>query len=122
MPTSASEPQGPVDPPHLNASGPTGWWSDRAAELFNAAKCITAILEELDELDSLLITPFAGFCAFSAAAMNLYVAAFPRMNLERSEDATALAHQNIVYLNKFRQIWKIGEGWVQIYLFQDPPA
>ncbi|TVY52771.1 putative transcriptional regulatory protein, partial [Lachnellula cervina] len=111
LPSSTSKPQGPIDPPLLKATSPDNWWSERAADLFHAAKCITTILDELNEVDSPLITPFAGFCAFSAATMNLYVAAFPQMNLGRSKDATALAEHNIAYLDKFRQIWKIGAGW-----------
>jgi hypothetical protein len=109
---STSEPTGPIDPPHLEAPSPASWWPDRADDLFSAAKCITTILEELDEIDSALLTPFAGFCAFSAATMNLYVAAFPKMNLERSHDAAALVELNITYLDKFRRVWKIGNGWV----------
>jgi len=87
------------------------WWEDRARDLFNAAECIARILHELDEMDCPLLTPFPGFCAFSAANMNLYCAAFPRMNLGRSPSAAVLAELNLSYLDRFRQIWKMGNGW-----------
>lgn len=117
IPTPESEPQGPVDPPLLEAIAPKDWWIDGAGNLFNAAACITNILQELEELNSELLTPFAGFCAFSAATMNLYAAAFPRMNLGRSLNAASLAKSNVKYLEKFRHIWKMGMGWVCIIYF-----
>lgn len=113
-----AEPCGPIDPPLLEASAPDSWWNDKSKELFNAASYITDILYELEELGHPLLTPFAGFCAFSAAAKNLYVAAFPKMNLGRCTEAETLAERNILYLNKFRKLWKLGEGWVSI----NPPV
>lgn len=113
LPTPASEPQGPVDPPLLEGLAPPNWWSDRARDLFSAAACITEILQKLDDLDCELITPFAGFCAFSAATMNLYIAAFPRMNLGRSPSGEGMANMNIQYLEKFKLSWKMGDRWVR---------
>jgi hypothetical protein len=112
LPTTESEPAGPVDPPLLEASAPNGWWQDGARELFDAAACITNILSELDDAGATLMTPFAGFCAFSAATMNLYVSRFPKLNLGRSSDATALAKTNKLYMLRFKSLWKMGEGWV----------
>ncbi|KAH8817122.1 putative fungal-specific transcription factor [Xylogone sp. PMI_703] len=111
LPTAESEPRGPVDPPLLEASAPNSWWKDRAWDLFHAAETITDLLQELGELDRSLLTPFTGFCAFSAAAINVYVEAFPRMNLGRSIRASALVELNVAYFDKFCRSWKIGNGW-----------
>ncbi|RDW57296.1 hypothetical protein BP5796_12746 [Coleophoma crateriformis] len=116
LPTSESEPQGPVDPPLLQAASPDGRWAERANELFHAAACITNILEDLEELDRPLATPFAGFCAFSIATMNIYVAAFPRMNMGRSPNADISAELHLIYIDKFRHVWKIGNGLVNWHM------
>ncbi|KAJ5889068.1 fungal specific transcription factor domain-containing protein [Penicillium taxi] len=111
LPTLNSKPQGPVDPPVLPAVAPTNWWSDRARELFYCAEAITLILQELIDLESPLLTPFSGLCTFSAATMNLYVSAFPSMNLGRSPNATAMAKLNIIHLNEFKRLFKMGKRW-----------
>lgn len=114
LPNTESEPQGPVDLPHLQAVAPDGWWKDRAQDLFQAAACITEMLHELSLLDSRMFTPFTGFCVFSAATMNIYIAAFPRMNLGRSHNAAALAEISVKYLDEFKGFWKMGNGWVSL--------
>jgi len=112
LPTTESEPRGPIDPPLLEAVAPTGWWEANSKELFDAGECITNILQELEDCDAALITPFAGFCAFSASIQNFYVSKFPRMNLGRSTKAATLARKNKSYLYRFKDLWPIGEGWV----------
>jgi hypothetical protein len=114
LPTLESEPRGPVDPPLLQAVAPHNWWSRNASELFQAAASITEMLNTLDEVDASLLTPFAGFCAFSAATMNIYVLNFPRMNLNRSANMRNYIDQNIDYMNRFNGIWKMGKGWVSV--------
>lgn len=114
LPSPESEPQGPVDPPLLRAVAPEDWWEDRARDLFQAAVYITDMLRDLSDIDSSLLTPFTGFCVFSAATMNIYVASFPRMNLGRSQDAAALANINLQYLEKFKSSWKLGIRWVSL--------
>lgn len=112
LPTVESEPKGPVDPPLLEGVAPEGWWENRAHDIFQAAAHITEILQELSNLDSDLLTPFAGFCAFSAGTMNLYIAKFPSMNLGRSVSAASMAESNIKFLNQLKELWKMGTGWV----------
>lgn len=111
LPTPECEPSGPVDPPLLSLQAPTGWWSDRADELFTSAAQIATILEELDDAGAPLYTPFAGFCGFSAATMNLYISLFPKMNHGRSQDTASVLSSNLAFLDQFRNIWAMGEGW-----------
>ncbi|KAH8649802.1 putative fungal-specific transcription factor [Xylariales sp. PMI_506] len=111
IPTLESRPTGPIDPPLLEEIAPVCWWEDRSRELFEASASITAILRELQEADSPLMTPFAGFCAFSAATMNIYVASFPQMNLGRSTSGRSDYESDLVYLARFRGLWPMGDGW-----------
>ena len=110
LPTPASEPSGPVDPPLL-PGGPQGWWADRADEIFTSAAHITDILRRMDMAGTPFFAAFPGFCAFSAATMNSYVSCFPRMNLGRSKTAAADLSSNLSYLDRFRAIWPMGDGW-----------
>ncbi|KAL2866135.1 Zn(II)2Cys6 transcription factor [Aspergillus lucknowensis] len=111
LPKTAATPSGPVDPPLLPASSPEGWWETRAQELFGAASYITNILADLSDEGAALDTPFAAFCNFSAATMNVYVSCFPSMNLDRSSDMAGILEKNLAYLDRIRGIWPIGQGW-----------
>lgn len=113
LPTADSVPRGPVDPPLLQATAPDGWWVERAAQLFDAARQITLLLQELDHLNASLITPFTGFCEFSAATMNTYVSNFPNMNHGNSKEyAEEMLEVNIRWLSRFKESWPMGHGWV----------
>ncbi|KAB8270370.1 hypothetical protein BDV30DRAFT_229016 [Aspergillus minisclerotigenes] len=112
MPTAESGPRGPVDHPLLEAEAPVGWWESSALELFSAAEHIARLLHEASECGAHLMTPFVGFCAFSASYMNLYIYRFPRMNLGRSPQAEQLMNFCLAYLEEFRHVWKLGEAWV----------
>ena len=90
---------------------PSGWWEDRADELFSASSNITALLGELKREGAPLLTPFAGFCAFSAATMNIYVACFPEMNLGRSRGRETDFDLDLAYLDDFQARWPMGAGW-----------
>lgn len=113
LPTLESTPQGPVDHPKLEATAPEGWWDESSLALFGAAENIANILHESSECGVHLMTPFAGFCAFSAGYLNLYVYYFPRMNLSRSLQAKACMERCLDYLYEFRKIWTIADGWVR---------
>ncbi|PQK12394.1 hypothetical protein BB8028_0003g10110 [Beauveria bassiana] len=113
LPTLESTPQGPVDHPMLEATAPEGWWDESARILFGAAENIARILHESCECGVHLMTPFAGFCAFSAGYLNLYVYHFPRMNLGRSPQAKACMDMCLDYLNEFRKVWTIADGWIK---------
>ncbi|OAA50206.1 Transcription factor [Beauveria brongniartii RCEF 3172] len=113
LPTLESTPQGPVDHPMLEATAPEGWWDESARILFGAAENIARILHESCECGVHLMTPFAGFCAFSAGYLNLYVYHFPRMNLGRSPQAKACMDMCLDYLNEFRTVWTIADGWIK---------
>lgn len=115
LPRGDMEPRGPIDPPLLGTVAPPGWWENGSWETFDAAACITNMLQELEDATAALMTPFAGFCAFSAGIGNLYVSSFPRMNLGKSPDAATLARANKSYLHRFKELWKIGEAWVSYY-------
>ncbi|CRK40659.1 hypothetical protein BN1723_004903 [Verticillium longisporum] len=112
LPEQDQIPQGPVDP-CLQAEAPAGWWDESARELFGAAEKIARLLHETAECGGLLMTPFVGFCAFTACCMNLYVSFFPRMNLGRSPDAAKLMNWTLDYLKEFQSVWKLGSGWIK---------
>lgn len=112
LPTVDSVPQGPVDQPMLEATAPEGWWDDCAATLFGAAEQIAKLLQEASDCGVHLLTPFAGFCAFSAGYLNLYVYRYPRMNLDRSPNAETHLQLCLDYLHELRKVWKIADGWV----------
>lgn len=114
LPTTESEPRGPVDQPMLEATAPEGWWNESARQLFGGAEHIAMILHEASECGVHLMTPFAGFCAFSAGYLNLYVSEYPRMNLNRSPRGKECLKMCLDYLEQFRHVWKIADGWVRI--------
>ncbi|KAF2808118.1 uncharacterized protein BDZ99DRAFT_73562 [Mytilinidion resinicola] len=117
LPKPESIPVGPVDPPLLESAAPEGWWVERADQLFNSSAQITNLLQELDDLNTSLLTPFSGFCAFSAAIMNAYVSSFPRMNYGKCiHFSTKLLEVNIQWLSRFKEIWKMGNGWFKTTL------
>lgn len=105
---------GPTDAPLLSGVPPEGWWDNNAQEIFGAAECISRILLELNEHDAPLVSPFAGFCAFQAAALHIYTSAFPNLNRGRSLEASTLAKRSIDYLKGFADNWKRADGWVRI--------
>lgn len=113
LPTLESVPTGPVDKPLLEAPAPSGWWEYNASELFSAAENISRILHEASECGVPLMTPFAGFCAFSAGYLLVYIYRFPNMNLGRSPRAEEYMNKCFEYLEEFRQMWKIGDGWIK---------
>lgn len=113
LPTPESVPQGPVDKPLLEAAAPAGWWEYNSAELFNAAENVSRLLHEASECGVPLMTPFAGFCAFSAGYLLVYIYRFPNMNLGRSPKAEEYMNKCFEYLEEFRHVWKIADGWIK---------
>lgn len=112
LPLNESGPRGPIDHPTLEAEAPPGWWEESAGELFGATEQIAVLLHEASECGVSLYTPFIGFCAFSAAYMNIYVHRFPQMNLGRSPLAEQCVKYCINYLEEFKKVCKLGDGWV----------
>jgi hypothetical protein len=111
LPTTCDKPSGPIDPPLLPSDAPIGWWRDRANELFVSAASISIIMGDLDDADVSLYTPFPGFCLFSAVTTNLYALAFPWMDPEENQKGSLLIEKDLCWLDRFRTIWRIGEGW-----------
>ena len=124
LPDQDARPVGPVDHPKLQAEAPQGWWEASTFELFDATENIAKILHEASECGLEVLTPFAGFCAFSAAYMNLYVFHFPQFNLGRSPNAKENLDICLEYLEAFRAKWKLGESYVNFRNldFTDPAA
>lgn len=112
IPLRVTGPRGPIDPPLFSSEAPPGWWESSAETLHHAAVCISDILQELDKANQALASPFAGFCAFSAAIILCYDDAFPHMNLGRSVGAGERAERCIQYLKHFGTKWNIGQEWV----------
>ncbi|EPE09830.1 fungal specific transcription factor [Ophiostoma piceae UAMH 11346] len=113
LPTLAAEPTGPIDPPLLQVPAPAGWWASRSVDIFSSAEHIVRILSDMEDNGASLDTPFAGFCSFSAATMNLYVQHFPNMNLGRSNGPAleGVIHSNLRYLDAFQKVRPMGAGW-----------
>lgn len=117
LPTPQSVPQGPVDHPILEAPAPEGFWDESAGILASGAENIANILNEAAQCGVPLLTPFAGFCAFSAGYVLSYCEWFPKMNLNRSPRAREHAKMCMDYLEEFRNVWTIADGWVGLYIY-----
>ncbi|KAK1979028.1 fungal-specific transcription factor domain-containing protein [Colletotrichum cereale] len=113
LPTIDMTPHGPIDPPALEAEAPPGWWEQSAKELFEAAAHLASILQEASECGVAVMTPFAGFCAFSSCYINLYGFRFPRITCGYGTRAEELMNSSIEYLKKFREVWDLGDGWLK---------
>ncbi|KAM5349161.1 hypothetical protein ACJ41O_008984 [Fusarium nematophilum] len=113
LPTAESTPNGPIHPPLLEAEAPPGWWEDSARDLFGAAEQIASLLHEASECGIPLMTPFSGFCAFTACFLNLYIFRFPKMNLGRSSRAEQLMDWGLEYLEEFQNAWELAGGWIK---------
>jgi hypothetical protein len=111
LPLACPSPCGPTDPPLLSAKAPSGWWDERASELFQSAEAISGILDDLRILASPLRNPFSGFCLFSAATTNLYARSFPWMIPHPCSHISHIVERDFDALNKFRNVWRIGQGW-----------
>ena len=114
LPVRVTKPEGPIDPPFFYSEAPSGWWESSAEILHHATDCVTDILAELGKTKNPLMTPLVGFCAFAAASLHSYVAAFPYMNLGRSRNAAERLETGMAYLTEFGEIWKMGEDWVRL--------
>lgn len=112
LPGLEDPPRGPIDPPLLEAEAPPGWWTESARELFSAAEYLGSILQEASECGVAVMTPFAGFCAFSSCFINLYGFTFPCVTLGYAPRAEELMNTSIEYLKRFRAVWDLGDGWV----------
>ncbi|KAH8707472.1 hypothetical protein GQ44DRAFT_628638 [Phaeosphaeriaceae sp. PMI808] len=112
LPTNCSAPSGPVDPPLLPLGAPNGWWLGRADEFFVSANRISEIIRDLDNAGKSLLTPFAGFCLFSAITTNMYASAFPWMVPRIRNDISEIIARDIEKLESLQHIWHIGEGWL----------
>ncbi|KAK1689351.1 fungal-specific transcription factor domain-containing protein [Colletotrichum godetiae] len=113
LPTIDMTARGPIDPPTLEAEAPPGWWDQSAKELFEAAAHLSSVLREASECGVAVMTPFAGFCAFSSCYINLYGFMFPRITAGYATKAEELMNSSIEYLNRFREVWDLGDGWLK---------
>lgn len=105
---------GPVDPPLLGRDAPAGWWTEYTAVLFDAAAQISTLLAETKAANIPFMTPIVGYSAFSAASMNVYLAAFPWADPRSSQriNAADLSRHDLEYLRDFAQMWPLGKAWV----------
>jgi hypothetical protein len=72
---------------------------------------ISGIMGDLDHAGVSLLTPFPGFCLFSAATTNMYASAFPWMVPKHNAANSAIIENDLGLLKKFQKIWRIGECW-----------
>jgi hypothetical protein len=105
---------GPTEPPLLIREAPGGWWASYTTTLFDASAQVTAILSELTDAGIAILSPIIGYCAFTAASMNLYLAAFPWVDpaSSRKTDAAALSQKNLDWLRDFANVCPLGRQWV----------
>lgn len=113
LPKPHAEPQGPTDPPLLEAEAPPRYWENSAKELFEAAAHVATILRDALEWGMTMMTPVPGFCGFSACYLNLYAIHFPNMTAGCSPKAKEHLDMGLAYLKEFRKAWDLGEGWVR---------
>ncbi|KAF5483230.1 hypothetical protein CGCF413_v014643 [Colletotrichum fructicola] len=113
LPKPHAEPQGPTDPPLLEAEAPPRYWENSAKELFEAAAHVATILRDALEWGMTMMTPVPGFCGFSACYLNLYAVHFPNMTAGCSPKAKEHLDMGLAYLKEFRKAWDLGEGWIQ---------
>ncbi|KAF0330653.1 putative transcriptional regulatory protein [Colletotrichum asianum] len=106
-------PKGPIDPPLLEDAAPPGYWDESAREFFGAAQHLGSILQEASDCGVAVMTPFAGFCAFSSCFVNLYGFTFPRITLGYAPRAEELMNTGIEYLKSFSEVWDLGDGWLK---------
>ncbi|EON96023.1 putative fungal specific transcription protein [Phaeoacremonium minimum UCRPA7] len=99
------------DPPFLPSEAPPGYWNDIVGQMSDSAVQIVKLLEDLEQADASLLTPFAGYCSFSAATINIYINCYPRYNLGRSPDSAATLAVNMAFLDRLRKVLPMGEGW-----------
>ncbi|CAI0643289.1 unnamed protein product [Colletotrichum noveboracense] len=112
LPALEDPPKGPIDPPLLEDEAPPGYWDESAREFFGAAQHLGSILQEASDCGVAVMTPFAGFCAFSSCFVNLYGFTFPRITLGYAPRAEELMNTGIEYLKSFSEVWDLGDGWV----------
>lgn len=106
--------RGPIDAPLLVREAPVGWWTEYSKTLFDASAQISRLLTEMKAAKLCFMTPIVGYGAFSAASMNVYLAAFPWVDPASSEsvDATQLSRHDLEYLHDFAEMWPLGKPWV----------
>ncbi|KAI8215712.1 fungal specific transcription factor [Colletotrichum sp. SAR 10_76] len=112
-PALEDPPKGPIDPPLLEDEAPPGYWDESAREFFGAAQHLGSILQEASDCGVAVMTPFAGFCAFSSCFVNLYGFTFPRITLGYAPRAEELMNTGIEYLKSFSEVWDLGDGWLK---------
>ncbi|KAF4839264.1 hypothetical protein CGCSCA4_v011312 [Colletotrichum siamense] len=113
LPALEDPPKGPIDPPLLEDEAPPGYWDESAREFFGAAQHLGSILQEASDCGVAVMTPFAGFCAFSSCFVNLYGFTFPRITLGYAPRAEELMNTGIEYLKSFSEVWDLGDGWLK---------
>ncbi|KAF5517174.1 putative transcriptional regulatory protein [Colletotrichum aenigma] len=113
LPALEDPPKGPIDPPLLEDEAPPGYWDESAREFFGAAQHLGSILQEASDCGVAVMTPFAGFCAFSSCFINLYGFTFPRITLGYAPRAEELMNAGIDYLKSFSEVWDLGDGWLK---------
>lgn len=120
LPKPNASPQGPTDPPLLEADPPMGWWEDSSRHLFEAATNVVDLMQEASLWGLAIMTPVPAFCCFTACYMNQYALFFPTMTMGHSSRAEELLEAGLVYLREFRRSWELGDGWVSFVIFHHP--
>ncbi|KAH7149029.1 hypothetical protein B0J13DRAFT_550517 [Dactylonectria estremocensis] len=117
VPVGETKPRGPIEMPLLKSTGPDTFWETNLEELAHSAVQISNLLRDLRRANSSIRTPFSGLCAFSAALMSLYSAAFPEFmgfTREQTSQAENEAQESIRDLHETGRMWKIADEWIEV--------
>lgn len=87
------------------------FWAVSLRELFTAAYRINEILNELESLGALMNTPFAGFAAFTASTMNLYLSIFRWVCPNLASKAAERAESDVRYVKRVITVWPLAQKW-----------
>ncbi|EOO01271.1 putative c6 transcription factor protein [Phaeoacremonium minimum UCRPA7] len=92
------------------------FWTSSLKDLFNAAARITEILVELERHDAVMLTPFLGFAAFSAATVNMYLAIFSWVYPDLAAGARERTETDVRFLKQVVGLWPLAQQWYQTVL------
>lgn len=87
------------------------FWEASLEALFTAASRVTEILQEMEASGALMITPFVGFAAFTAATVNMYLAIFGWVCPSLSANARQRTESDVRILKRVAAVWPVTQQW-----------
>jgi hypothetical protein len=87
------------------------FWQASLEALFTAASRVTEILLEVDSHGALMVTPFVGFAALTAATVNMYLAIFSWVCPNLSANARQRTESDVRILKRVAAVWPVAQQW-----------